>query len=143
MFFAQFWGWSAWVATLAAAFFVAGSDASHSFSIFSFAGRGASPGYSGNGGLATLGSVNYPAGLAVDSRGAVYISELGNCVIRVVTPNRSLATAAGTGTCGTNGNGLATAVHINSPVGIVFDANDNLFFGELQSGLRGVGPARH
>lgn len=98
------------------------------YNIFAFAGTGLGPGYAGNNGPATSARINTPTGLAVDSRGAVYISEMGNCVVRVVS-NDTLSVAAGIG-CGWNGNGLATAIQLSTPAGIALDSSNNLYIGE-------------
>jgi sugar lactone lactonase YvrE len=44
------------------------------------------PGYSGDGGLATLAKINSPNGIAVDGAGNVYIADNGNHRIRKITP---------------------------------------------------------
>lgn len=51
--------------------------------VYNFAG-GDTPGYSGDGGPATAALLRDPAGVAVDSRGNVYIADTGNHAIRVV-----------------------------------------------------------
>jgi len=43
-------------------------------------------GYSGDGGPATQATFNAPRGIAVDSAGRVYVAELNNAVVRVLTP---------------------------------------------------------
>jgi hypothetical protein len=48
-----------------------------------FAGTG-SPGFSGDGGFATLAGLNDPRAIAVDSRGNAYIADYGNHAIRMV-----------------------------------------------------------
>jgi len=44
--------------------------------------------FSGDGGLAQNAEVNSPAGIAVDSQGALFIADSGNWRIRVVTPQQ-------------------------------------------------------
>jgi streptogramin lyase len=48
-------------------------------------------GYSGAGGLATDGKLDYPFGLAVDSAGDLFISDVSNNVVREVTSALSVA----------------------------------------------------
>jgi DNA-binding beta-propeller fold protein YncE len=69
------------------------------------AGNG-QPGYAGDGGPATAGSLNMPHELVFDSRGHMYIAERDNHVIRKVdgTTGR-LSTLAGTGVAGFSGDG--------------------------------------
>ena len=66
--------------------------------ITTYAGTG-QKGYSGDGGPATKATLNNPAGLAVDSEGALYISEYVNNRIRRVDPmTHIITTVAGNGT---------------------------------------------
>jgi uncharacterized protein (TIGR03437 family) len=51
--------------------------------IFTVAGNGAQ-GYSGDGGLATSAQLNAPMGLAVDSKGVVYVADAANNAIRTL-----------------------------------------------------------
>lgn len=53
--------------------------------ITTIAGNGRA-GYSGDGGPATAATLNFPAGVAVDTTGKVYIADTQNNVIRLLTP---------------------------------------------------------
>ena len=53
---------------------------------------GTSPGYSGDGGLATNAQLFSPFGLALDSGGNLYIADSSNDRIRKVTPGGTIAT---------------------------------------------------
>lgn len=55
------------------------------------------PGYRGDGGPATQAQLNAPYGMAVDSTGNLYIADLGNAVIRRITPDGVIQTWAGGG----------------------------------------------
>jgi uncharacterized protein (TIGR03437 family) len=52
-------------------------------------GGNGTPGYSGDGGLATSASMNGPAGVAVDASGNVYVAELGNNIVRLLQPTNA------------------------------------------------------
>ncbi len=85
-------------------------------------------GFSGDGGLATAAQIASPNGLAVDARGALYISDTGNDRVRKVE-GATIATIAGTGTSGFSGDGGAAAsAQIASPTGLTIDARGNLLF---------------
>lgn len=43
-------------------------------------------GYAGDGGAATMGELNFPQGLALDSAGSIYIADEDNYVVRKVAP---------------------------------------------------------
>ena len=92
-----------------------------------FAGTGA-PGKTGDGGLATLATLNAPKGVAVDTSGSVYITDTGNNTIRKVTADGKINTIGGGATtvCGTalnsRGDGCpATAATFSAPWGIAAD----------------------
>jgi streptogramin lyase len=68
------------------------------------AGNG-TPGFSGDGGLATLAQLDYPEAVWVDSGGNMFIVDTDNCRIRRVDGTSGIiTTVAGTTYCGYNGN---------------------------------------
>lgn len=74
----------------------------------------------------TAASFSFPAGLAVDASGNVYVADNGNNKIRKITPAGVVTTIAGSGVAGTT-NGTGTAATFSSPYGITIDASGNLF----------------
>jgi len=73
----------------------------------------------GDGGPATVASLDEPKGVAVDSNGYIYIADTDNCLIRVVEPNGIITTIAGYGTPGYTGDGgLAKAAQLTFPSGV-------------------------
>ena len=75
------------------------------------------PGYSGDGGPAAEAQLNFPAGLAVDKAGNLYIADTGNHCIRRVDASGTITTIAGTGEPGYGGDGgLAREAQLSSPV---------------------------
>ena len=87
-------------------------------------------GFAGDGGPATSAQFNsgYPTGLAVDTVGTLYISDLYNHRIRKVTPPGIITTVAGNGLRGFSGDGgPATSAQLSSPSGIAVDPSDNLW----------------
>jgi len=85
-------------------------------------------GYNGDGIPATDAHLNVASGIATDTHGNVYISDMFNHRIRKVDAAGYIHTIAGTGTAGYSGDsGLATDAAINSPIGIVC-VNDNTIY---------------
>jgi trimeric autotransporter adhesin len=64
-------------------------------------------GHSGDGGPATAAQLANPGGMAVDSAGNLYIADMWNVCIRMVTPAGTISTVAGNGTEGYSGDGGA------------------------------------
>ena len=100
--------------------------------ISTFAGSG-SPGFSGDGGVATAAKLNYPSAVAVDTAGNVYIADTGNHRIRKVTAG-TITTFAGDNTLGFNGDNVApTATSLFSPQGVAVDSSGNVFIADTQN----------
>lgn len=79
-------------------------------------------GFSGDGGSATQAQLKGPAGLATDGMGNLYIADLGNHVIRKVTPFGTITTIAGTGAPGYNGDDKpATNAQLAAPTDVAVD----------------------
>ncbi len=95
--------------------------------ITTIAGTGA-PGYSGDGGLATAATFADPEGLALDSLGNIYVTDLENATIRKINTSGIITTIAGTGTSGYNGDGIpATSALLNMPRCILIKNGEILF----------------
>jgi sugar lactone lactonase YvrE len=103
--------------------------------ISTVAGNG-TPGYSGDGGPATAAQIGNPTGVAVDSAGNLYFSDVHFHRVRRVTPDGIISTVAGTGTAGFSGDGgPATVAQLNGPVGVAVDAGASLYVAD-QSNFR-------
>jgi trimeric autotransporter adhesin len=88
-------------------------------------------GYSGDGLAAIAAQLARPCGLAVDSKGNLYIADTGNSRIRKVTPAGVITTIAGNGTSGYSGDGgQATSAQLAEPIGIALDSAGNLFIAD-------------
>jgi hypothetical protein len=87
--------------------------------------------YSGDTGPATSATLNEPAGVAVDSLGDVFISDLGNKVIREVSSG-NINTVAGNGTAGfmDESTGTPLTAEFNNPFGISLDSTGNLYIAD-------------
>ena len=98
--------------------------------IATIAGDG-TEGFSGDGDTATAAQLSYPAGVAVDGAGNVYISDTTTDRIRRVDSTGTITTIAGDGTEGFGGDGgAATAAQLNFPVGVAVDDAGNLYIAD-------------
>ncbi|HSZ01673.1 MAG TPA: hypothetical protein VK788_19405 [Terriglobales bacterium] len=98
--------------------------------ITTIAGTGAT-GYTGDGGPAIKATFNQPWGLTYDSKGDLYIIDLGNCAVRFVNTSGIINTFAGNGTCGFGGDGgPATSANLNFPRSMTFDSSGNLYIAD-------------
>jgi uncharacterized protein (TIGR03437 family) len=103
--------------------------------ITTVAGTGTA-GFAGDNGPATNAQLNLrgqPAGLAVDSAGNLYISDVSNQRVRKVS-NGVITTVAGNGTPGFTGdNGAATDAQLNNPAGLALDAAGDLYIADASN----------
>ena len=92
--------------------------------------------FAGDGGPATSASLNWPAGVAVDAAGNVYIGDTNNHRVRKVSPDGTITTIAGDGyTLGIDGRlrgdgGPATRASLNYPMGVAVDAAGTLYIAD-------------
>jgi uncharacterized protein (TIGR03437 family) len=94
------------------------------------AGNGQS-GYSGDRGAATSAQLEYPDGIAVDSAGNVYVSDITANVVRVIAPTGTISTYAGQGTPGYTGDGgPATQAQLSAPMGLALDSAGDLYIAD-------------
>ncbi|HWD93931.1 MAG TPA: hypothetical protein VG938_16495 [Verrucomicrobiae bacterium] len=99
--------------------------------ITTFAGNGAAA-YSGEG-TATLTSLNYPACVALDAAGNLFIADLINNRVREVSGG-TMSTVAGKSNPGFAGDGgLAANASLANPQGIGFDPLGNLYIADTSN----------
>ncbi len=92
------------------------------------------PGYSGDGGPATLAQIAQPEGVALDGSSNLYIADSKNNVIRKVTSGGIISTYAGTGVAGFLGDGgPATAAGLNAPADVALDSLGNLYIADYSN----------
>jgi sugar lactone lactonase YvrE len=98
--------------------------------ISTVAGNGTG-GYSGDGGLAINAELYWPAGLAMDTSGNLYIADDNNSRVREVNPAGIISTFAGTGYGGYNGDGIpATSAELYAPDRVATDSTGNVYISE-------------
>ncbi len=109
--------------------------------ISTIAGSG-TPGFSGDGALATLASLKGPNAIAVDGAGNLYIADGdglfladgSNNRVRLVTTDGLINTVAGDGTTGSIGDGgPAVQASLANPSGVTVDGAGNLFIADLSN----------
>jgi uncharacterized protein (TIGR03437 family) len=110
--------------------------------ISTIAGTGAL-GYAGDGGPASLAILNRPYGLAVDSSGNIYFTELADSRIRKFTAGGTISTIAGGGPIsGTKADGgQATNAALGPLTRLAVDQSGNLYFIDNYSTVRKVTPS--
>lgn len=88
-------------------------------------------GFSGDGGPAVRAQLSIPEGVAIDSRGNLFIADTGNDRIRMVNTSGIIRTIAGTGRNVYAGNGgPAVRANLYAPVGITVGPAGNVYFSE-------------
>jgi uncharacterized protein (TIGR03437 family) len=85
-------------------------------------------GYLGDGGPAIAAQLEYPAGIAIDPTGNVYVADRDAAVVRRISSSGAISTYAGTGTPGYSGDGgPAASAQLCGPLGLALDASGNLY----------------
>jgi sugar lactone lactonase YvrE len=91
------------------------------------AGTPPTPGFSGNGGLATSAALNSPNDMVVDSTGNIFIADSENFVVRKVTAG-DIQAFAGNNTLAYSGDGyVPTDAELNDPGSVFVDASGNVY----------------
>jgi sugar lactone lactonase YvrE len=97
---------------------------------------GAVQGYSGDGGPALSAGLDHPFGIALDSKGNLYIADTYNNVVRMVNTQGIITTFAGSST-GTSGyqrdNGPATSALLAFPDAVAVDQSGNVYIAAYQN----------
>ncbi len=101
--------------------------------ITTVAGSGES-GFGGDGGQATVAKIWGPSHVYVDDNNFLYLADVGNRRIRMITPAGIISTIIGTGVSGYNGDNIpATSAMIGSPAAVVKDKYGNIYFGDVSN----------
>lgn len=99
--------------------------------VTTFAGSGAKGAANG---ISTIASFNFPAGVAVDKNGNVYVADPLNNSIRKVTSSGIVSTFAGNGNIG-SANGKDTSASFYEPLGVTVDTNGNVYVADRFNNL--------
>lgn len=94
-------------------------------------------GFAGDEGLAVNALLDYPTGVAVDSSGNVYICDLNNNRVRMVTPDGLIHTIAGSSAPpGYSGDGgPALSAQFDEPYSITVDSSGKLYVCDLANNI--------
>jgi sugar lactone lactonase YvrE len=106
--------------------------------VSTYAGSG-KPGYID--GPDTTASFNNPFDLAIDAANNIYVCDIGNNVIRKISPSRVVTTWAGSGLPGFT-DGVGTAASFSGPNGITVDYAGNVYVSDNNQLIRKITPAR-
>jgi hypothetical protein len=101
--------------------------------ITTIAGTGAI-GYNGDSIAATSAKLNYPAGIAVDDYGNVYIADMYNSRIRKVDTSGMITTIAGNGVGGYGGDGhAADSANLYWPTEVAISPSGNIYICDFRN----------
>ena len=84
-------------------------------------------------GLGAAARFTYPAALAVDATGTVFVADCGNHTIRKVTPAGLVTTIGGSAGAAGSADGIGSAAGFNNPFGLAVDAFGNLYIGDYNN----------
>jgi hypothetical protein len=122
--------------------YIAAPDSAYVFKLTSAGvfGNYAGLGYGGHnpdGGQASKSLIYEVAGLAIDSKGNIYLADAAGSRIRKVSPTGVISTVAGNGSkcdhaekCGDGGLATATTAYLNLPESVAIDALGNLYIAD-------------
>jgi sugar lactone lactonase YvrE len=108
--------------------------------IATVAGKG-TPGYTGDGGVATLATLDDPESVTIGPSNAIYIADTGNNCVRKVGPDGIIRTIAGTGEEGYLGDGeAAVSAKLSAPRGVAADSSGRIYVADTGNNcIRKVG----
>jgi len=112
--------------------------------IHTVAGMPGTKGFSGDGGPATAAMLNDPSGVAVDSKGNVFVADTGSQRIRMFTVGGNISTVAGSETQQNSSGdyyndfqgdgGPATQALFSGPYNVVVDSQDRVYVADFWNG---------
>jgi sugar lactone lactonase YvrE len=105
--------------------------------------------FAGHGGLAghtdatgTNAFLFWPVGIVIDGSSNLYVSELGNSIIRKITAGAVVSTLAGSALNPGSADGTGAVARFNQPAGMCFDPSGNLLLADAGNHtIRRITPA--
>lgn len=102
--------------------------------ISTIAGTPTVAGYTGDGGPATLATLNTPSDVAVGPDGSIYVADTMNNVVRIITPDGNIDTYAGTGERGFAGDGgPADEALLDRPYGVTVAPDGTVYVADTHN----------
>ncbi len=99
-------------------------------------------GVSGHADGRTAASFHYPAGVAIDSMGNLFVADFGNNTIRKITPAGVVTTLAGTAGKKGAADGTGAAARFNLPMAVAIDSARNVYVADSGNNtIRKITPA--
>ncbi len=93
-------------------------------------------------GTGSAARIWFPAGVAVDSAGIVYVADHNNHTIRKITPAGTVTTLAGLGYAWGSSDGTGSAARFAYPTGVTVDSGGNVYVADrFNSTIRKITPA--
>jgi NHL repeat len=101
-----------------------------------------SPGQEGSDdGVGSAALFNYPAGVAVDNAGNVYVADSDNNTIRKITPDGAVTTFAGSAGVSGSNDGTGSGALFSYPSGVAVDGAGNIYVADtLNETIRKITP---
>lgn len=95
-------------------------------------------------GQGTKAKFNFPADVAVDAAGNIYVADGGNDTIRKITPSGNVTTLAGSAGQEGNADGVGSFARFRSPQGVAVDGNGNVYVADSRNdAIRRITPDGH
>ena len=109
--------------------------------VTTLAGKAGSRSWGHADGSGAEASFRYPAGIACDAAGNLYVTDYGNATIRKITPDGEVTTLAGEAGSTGSTDGRGAAARFEGPVGIACDAAGNVYVADGDANtIRGITP---
>lgn len=92
-------------------------------------------------GVGTAASFSFPLGVAVDGDGNVYVADANNNKVRMIAPDGTVSTLAGSGAAG-SADGIGIEASFRSPGGVAVDDSGHVYVADRGSNrVRRITPA--